>query len=111
MFLGRLGSPNSELLLRDAITAAWHPSGYLFFVRQGALLAQRFDTAAGTLVGSEVSVTDGVLTSNFGAGTALAVSSSGIVAYRRGQTTRELAVLSDKVVHCAALGKRAQGGS
>jgi hypothetical protein len=36
-------------------------------------------------------VADGVLTSNFGAGTALSVSSSGIVADRRGQTTRQLA--------------------
>jgi dipeptidyl aminopeptidase/acylaminoacyl peptidase len=43
------------------------------------------------VVGNELSVADGVLTSNFGAGTALSVSSSGIVAYRRGRTTRQLA--------------------
>jgi Tol biopolymer transport system component len=63
----------------------------VLFVRKGALLAQRFDMAEGKVVGNEVSVADGVLTSNFGAGTALSVSSSGIVAYRRGQTTRQLA--------------------
>jgi Tol biopolymer transport system component len=89
--LASLGSPNAELLLRDAISAAWHPSGYMLFVRKGALLAQRFDMAGKTLVGPEVSVADGVLTSNFGAGTGLSVSSSGIVAYRRGQTSRQLA--------------------
>ena len=83
--------PTSELLLPDAITAAWHPSGYMLFVRQGALLAQRFDMAEGKMVGNEVSVADGVMTSNFGAGTALSVSASGIVAYRRGRTSRQLA--------------------
>jgi serine/threonine protein kinase len=91
VFLARPGVPNAELLLRDAVTAAWHPSGYLLFVRQGALLAQRFDMAEGKMVGNQISVADGVLTSNFGAGTALSVSGSGIVAYRRGRTTRQLA--------------------
>jgi Tol biopolymer transport system component len=91
IFLSRLGSTKSELLLRDALGAAWHPSGYVLFVRQGALLAQRFNLDEGKTVGSEVSVTDGVLTSDFGVGTALSVSRSGIVAYRRGRTTRQLA--------------------
>ena len=91
VFLARLGVPNAELLLRDAVTAAWHPSGYVLFVRQGALLAQRFDMAEGKMVGNQMSVADGVLTSNFGAGTALSVSGSGIVAYRRGRTSRQLA--------------------
>ena len=88
--LATLGS-SDDILLPNAITAAWHPSGYMLFVRQGALLAQRFDIAARKMVGSEVSVADGVLTSNFGSGTALSVSTSGIVAYRRGRTTRQLA--------------------
>jgi eukaryotic-like serine/threonine-protein kinase len=91
VFLAKLGSTDAELLLGDAVTAAWHPAGYILFVRKGALLAQRFDMAKSTLVGSEVSVADGVLTSNFGAGTALSVSRSGVVAYRRGRTTRQLA--------------------
>src|SRR4029079_15846020 len=52
-----IGSPESRLLLRDASAAALHPSGYLFFVRQDALLAQRFDKAAGAVVGNEVAVT------------------------------------------------------
>ena len=89
--LARLGSTDVRPLLRDAITAAWHPSGYMLFVRQGALLAQRFEMAEGKMVGNEVSVADGVITSNFGAGTALSVSGSGIVAYRRGRTSRQLA--------------------
>jgi dipeptidyl aminopeptidase/acylaminoacyl peptidase len=88
--LARLGSPESKVLLRDAITAALHPSGYLLFVRQGALLAQRVDMVAGEMVGNEEAVADGVLTSNFGVGTALSVSASGVVAYRRGQTSRQL---------------------
>ena len=36
------GSPESKSLLR-ADAAELHPSGYLFFTRQGALLAQRLD--------------------------------------------------------------------
>jgi serine/threonine protein kinase/Tol biopolymer transport system component len=89
--LARLGSTDVELLLPDAITAAWHPSGYMLFVRQGALLAQRFDMGDGKMAGAEVSVADGVMTSNSGLGTALSVSASGIVAYRRGHTSRQLA--------------------
>jgi Tol biopolymer transport system component/tRNA A-37 threonylcarbamoyl transferase component Bud32 len=89
--LARLGSTEAQLLLPDAVTAAWHRSGYMLFVRRGALLAQRFDAAEGRLTGSEVSVADGVLTSDFGVGTALSVSDAGIVAYRRGRTTRQLA--------------------
>lgn len=89
--LSTLGSTNDEVLLPDAMTAAWHPAGYMLFVRQGALLAQRFDMASRKMVGNEVSVADAVLTSNFGAGTGLSVSGSGIVAYRRGHTSRQLA--------------------
>jgi serine/threonine protein kinase/Tol biopolymer transport system component len=89
--LATLGATNAERLLPDALGAAWHPSGYLLFARQGALLAQRFDTDARKMVGNEVFVADQVLTSNFGVGTGLSVSTSGIVAYRRGRTTRQLA--------------------
>ena len=89
--LATIGATDVKLLLPDAITAAWHPAGYMFFVRKGALLAQRFDMADGKMMGNEVSVADGVLTSTFGAGTALSVSSSGVVAYRRGRESRQLA--------------------
>ena len=91
VYLASLGSTEAKLLLSDAVTAASHPLGYMLFVRQGALLAQRFDPVARKLVGSEVSVADSVLTSDFGVGTALSVSASGIVAYRRGRTSRRLA--------------------
>jgi len=89
--LGWADTKKTKPLVHDAIAAALHPSGYLFFVRQQALLAQRFDMDAGELTGKEVAVADGVLTSNFGAGTGLSVSDSGVVAYRLGQATRQLA--------------------
>ena len=91
LHLAGLGSEDSELLLRNAAGAALHPSGYLLFVRQGTLLAQRYDGSAGEVVGPEVAVADSVMTSDFGAGTALSVSPSGLVAYRRGETSRQLA--------------------
>jgi Tol biopolymer transport system component len=62
----------------------------MFFVRQAMLLAQRFDMKTDELVKNEVAVTDGVLLSDFGARPALSVSASGVVAYRRGRTTRQL---------------------
>jgi len=89
--IATLGSTDVAPLLPGTIAAAWHPSGYMLFVRKGALLAQRFDMAERKMVGSEVSVADDVMMSSFGAGTALSVSSSGIVAYRRGHTSRQLA--------------------
>ena len=87
--LARLGSSESNPLLPNVTAAALHPSGYMLLVRQGALLAQRFDMAAGKMVGNEVPVTDGIQTGAL-AGAALSVSASGVVAYRRGQTRRQL---------------------
>jgi hypothetical protein len=67
----------------------FHPSGYLFFVRQRALLAQRFDASAGEMVGEEIAVADGVPDGLEGTG--LSVSASGVIAYRHGEARQQVA--------------------
>jgi hypothetical protein len=76
-------------LVNAPTAVAFHPSGYLFFVRQGALLAQRFDAIAGEMVGEEIAVADGVPDGLEGTG--LSVSASGVIAYRRGEARQQVA--------------------
>ena len=60
------------------------PTGYVFYMRQGALVARRLDLPSGTLVGDAMTVADPVGRDGaLGVG-AFSVSASGIVAYRSG---------------------------
>jgi eukaryotic-like serine/threonine-protein kinase len=89
--LGSLNSQDSTLLMEAPSGGAqYHPAGYLLFVRQGALLAQRLDRDARALVGEEITVADGVMAGRFGSGSGLSVSRSGVIAYRRGETRYQL---------------------
>ena len=81
--LGALDSPETKFLIEADSAAEFHPSGYLLFVRQGALLAQRFDVGAGELIGDPIAVADGVILDQDGKA-GVSVSASGLVAYRRG---------------------------
>ena len=55
--------------------------GYLLFVRQGTLFAQRFDAAALALAGDPVAIAESLLPTAW-AGHAFSVSRSGVLAYR-----------------------------
>jgi hypothetical protein len=59
VYLGQLDDSGSRRLF-DADSAAQFVSGYLLFVRQGTLFAQRFDAAAGALLGLPVLVAEDV---------------------------------------------------
>ncbi len=85
VYVGRLDRPEAQRLL-DAETAATYASGHLLFIRQGTLLAQKFDPDSPALTGSPFSVAEQVAVDAAAAGNLAAVSASsaGPIAYRAG---------------------------
>jgi len=87
VYLGSLDSSETKRLTSaDAQTLCLYVEpGWLFFVRQGTLLAQRFDSVRSDLLGDPVAVADQV---NFSTGTgnsaAFSASATGVIAYRSG---------------------------
>jgi serine/threonine protein kinase len=55
-----LGGGESKVLLSDISKAAYDPRGYLLWVRQGSLVAQRFDPDSGVLSGNPFPIAPGV---------------------------------------------------
>ena len=86
IYLGSLDSPERKLLVEtDSQVAAFHPAGYLLFIRDGNLFAQRFNPEEGELAGDPLTVANQVVDR------ALSVSASGTIAYRRNiQGSQEL---------------------
>jgi len=66
---------------------AIYSDGYLFFVRQQALLAQPFDPGELKLAGSAITVAEHIRTDRFYGDAAFSVSRNGVVAYTPGSTT------------------------
>jgi len=83
--------------LASGDTAAWYaPPGYLLFVREGALLAQRFDASASRLSGDAMTLVPRVLwDSGINAGY-FSVSENGRLAYRTNVPTRSQLVWVDR---------------
>jgi Tol biopolymer transport system component len=69
--------------------AASYANGYLFFVRENTLLAQRLDLRSLTLTGEAIPVTEALETTWFRTGV-FSVSSGGALAYRTGAVSRDL---------------------
>ena len=74
------GTPPRRLLGADS--AAWYTSGHIFFIRQGALLAQSFDAARLEPTGDAAAIAEPIAVDATGLGAALSVSTAGPVAYR-----------------------------
>ncbi len=82
---GELGAPERQRIFPDVSRAAFDERGYLVFVRQGTLLAQRFDPERGELSGEPAQIaervgSDAQRTAKF----FFTVSSSGDLALRTG---------------------------
>jgi serine/threonine protein kinase/Tol biopolymer transport system component len=91
IYLGSLDSESTRRLTAADTNGDYLPSGWLLFIRRGALVARRFDPSTGNLSGEPVTVADAVGfddTSNAGA---FAVSPAGLIAYRSGgESPRQL---------------------
>jgi eukaryotic-like serine/threonine-protein kinase len=92
IYLGSLDSKDRPLLLAGTSSGAYAPPGYLLFVREGTLMAQRFDTENFRLTGEASPVADTVGFYNASTGT-FSVSENGVLAHSLGNTAdqRQLA--------------------
>ena len=79
IYLGTLDSPEIKRLALADTAGAYMP-GWLLFIRQGALVAQRLDVSRGELNGDPVTIADPVGLDSYNAG-AFSVSAAGLVAY------------------------------
>ena len=81
VYLGSLDSGSRVKVIEGVANAMFAPPGYLLFLRQSTLLAQRFDPSRGTLSGDPVPVADQVrmaLANQFGL---FSSSQTGVLAY------------------------------
>jgi len=77
VYVGQLDSLDTKRLFDADTPAAYASNGHLLFVREGTLLAQRFDPDRLVVTGDALPIADHV-----NAGTAVSVSAAGPIAYR-----------------------------
>jgi Tol biopolymer transport system component len=82
IYLGSLDAPETKRLTAADTAGLYVPPGWLLFVRQGALVARRFDPLRGELTGDPVSVAERVGLDAARFVGAFSVSAAGLVAYR-----------------------------
>src|SRR5688572_20913357 len=85
VYLGSLDSPEVFRLTASDAQGAYVAPGWLLFVRQGTLLAQRFDLAQRTLSGESITVADSIAVEPITGSAAFATSDVDVMAYRAGQ--------------------------
>jgi Tol biopolymer transport system component/transposase len=86
IFVSRIDASEPRRLL-DA-DAAWYSAGYLVFVRQGALFAQRFDPVRLSLEGHPWTLADPFVSPTIGTRPAVSTSDAGLIIYRAGSGVR-----------------------
>jgi dipeptidyl aminopeptidase/acylaminoacyl peptidase len=86
VYLGSLESADHPVLIEDAGNARY-ANGYIFFLRETTLFAQRFDPGRRTLSGSPMIVAERIrINTGSGAGT-FSVSPAGVLAYVTNRST------------------------
>jgi Tol biopolymer transport system component len=85
--LGSLDSSGTKRLAPADTAGVYSPDGWLFFIREGTLVAQRLDLGSGELTGDPLTVADPVV-SVLNAG-AFSISGGGLVAYRSGEVGQQ----------------------
>jgi Tol biopolymer transport system component len=103
--IGELGSKESKPVASAQTLIKYAPPGYLLFVRDGTLLAQRFDVGSLKTVGEAVPVADKIGTDSVGLAQ-FSVSRNGTLAYRTGDSGNRLLWLdvNGKEIETAAAG-------
>ena len=86
VYLGTLESSEVTRLLASDTQAEYVEPGWLLFVRQGTLLAQRFDLSRRMLGGDPITVADAITFDPIGGSGAFSTSSAGVIAYRAGRS-------------------------
>ena len=103
VYLASLDDPKGKRIVATDARAVFSPPDTLLFLRQGTVLAQRFDVNSAALVGEPVRLAERVLTEGAFNAAALTASTTGLIAYREGsgnelrwvdRTGRSLGVLT-----------------
>ncbi len=82
IYVQELGSAKRVLVLKNTSRGGWAPPGYLLFIREGTLLAQRMDAKTFQLRGEPLAVAQDVAFNERNGRNAFAVSQNGVLAYR-----------------------------
>ena len=90
IYLGSLDGNGVRRLTPADSAGAYLPSGWLVWTRAGTLVAQRLDVDRAILIGEPVTVATGVAADSSINASAVAVSASGLMAYRAGGNRRQL---------------------
>ncbi len=85
VYVGALDSSESTRLVASDSQGAYLAPGWLLFVRQGALLAQRFDITRRKVSGEPFMVADSVAFDPITGGAAFSTADTGVFAYRSGR--------------------------
>ena len=93
--VGELGSTKSRTLFTTTTRVQYAAPGYLLFVRDRTLVAQKFDPDSQTLQGDPVPLGEGLGTDNVGLAS-FSVSRTGVLAYRGGDVTGARLVWVDR---------------
>jgi Tol biopolymer transport system component len=88
LYVQELGSSQRTLVLKNTVRAAWSPPGYLLFVREGTLFAQRMNPKSYQLEGEAIPVAEEVSANEGNGRAAFAVSENGVLVYRGGVLNR-----------------------
>jgi eukaryotic-like serine/threonine-protein kinase len=89
VFVGQLGDTEQRRLLDADFAAVYASQGYLLFMRQGKLLAQRFDPSLLALSGAPFPLAEQVAVSTNGLSSAVSTSGAGVIAYRTGSAAKK----------------------
>jgi Tol biopolymer transport system component/predicted Ser/Thr protein kinase len=82
IYVQEIGSAQRKLVMNTRTRAAYSPPGYLLFVRDGTLLAQRFDAGSFQMRGEPAPVAEDVAVVVTNSAPLFTVSANGVLAYR-----------------------------
>lgn len=88
IYVGSLDSKERQFLLRTIQKAIFAPPGYLLFMRESTLMAQRFDPNRLELSGDPFRVAEGVGTNPGNSAAGFTVSNNGVLAFSAGSGGR-----------------------
>jgi serine/threonine protein kinase len=87
VFVGSLDPGEPQLLIPNIVSPAKYSSGFLFFVREQTLMAQRFDADRLEIKGSAIPIAADVAVNVTRGGAALSASDGGTLVFRRGSAS------------------------
>src|SRR5262245_8807262 len=113
VWVGALGTNERRPLLKDVANVQYAPSrsgnsGYLVYVRNGKLIAQRFNVDSQTIVGTTMTIAEGVGVTGGGGVGDFTTAANGVLAYRRAELGTEEMTWYDRAgKETGAIGDRA----